>query len=271
MKIKYLKCDWGMENYGNPKERLKMYKNAGYDGVECANIGLDAREFANYIDELGLEYVAMIFCDTEQAFEEQLTEVINRRPILINCHPGRDFWDFDRGCDFFAKIFKIASSVDVEVLYETHRTRLLYAPWTTKKYLEEFPDMNLTGDFSHFTTVSEGNMCGDGYKELMDFIIPRTFHLHARVGYQNGPQVPDPRIGMGLQWTERFEEWWDRVIQSCSDQGRKFITINPEFGPPEYQPFHPSSGKPLADIWDICLWMTNRFKERWDQNASRLI
>ena len=63
MKIKYLKCDWGMENFGNPKERLKMYKNAGYDGVECANIGMDAQEFADYTDELGLEYVAMVFCD----------------------------------------------------------------------------------------------------------------------------------------------------------------------------------------------------------------
>ena len=72
----------------------------------------------------------------------------------------------------------------------------------------------------------------------------------------------------GLEWTERFEGWWDRVIQNCDDQGRKFITINPEFGPPEYQPFDPSSGKPLADIWEICLWITNRFRNRWDQNTS---
>ena len=73
-----------MENFGDPKERLRMYKNAGYDGVECANIGMDAQEFADYTDELGLEYVAMVFCDTEKAFEEQLTELINRKPILIN-------------------------------------------------------------------------------------------------------------------------------------------------------------------------------------------
>ena len=83
----------------------KKYKDAGYDGVECANIGMDAEEFADYIEELGLEYVAMVFCDTEQAFEEQLSELINRKPILINCHPGRDFWDFNRGCEFFKNIF----------------------------------------------------------------------------------------------------------------------------------------------------------------------
>ena len=49
MKIKYLKCDWGMEGYGSPKERLKKYKDAGYDGVECANIGMEAEKFADYI------------------------------------------------------------------------------------------------------------------------------------------------------------------------------------------------------------------------------
>ena len=107
MEIKYFKCDWGMEGYGTPKERLKKYKDAGYDGAECLNIGMEAEEFADYFDELGLEYVAMVFCDTEQYFEEQLNELINRRPILINCHPGRDFWDFDRGCNFFQKYLKL--------------------------------------------------------------------------------------------------------------------------------------------------------------------
>ena len=45
MVIKYLKCDWGMEGYGIPKERLKKYKDAGYDGVECANIGMEEEDF----------------------------------------------------------------------------------------------------------------------------------------------------------------------------------------------------------------------------------
>jgi hypothetical protein len=74
MEIKYLKCDWGMVGYGSPKERLKKYIDAGYDGVECANIGMEAEKFADYIDELGLEYVAMVFCDTEQDFAEQLSK-----------------------------------------------------------------------------------------------------------------------------------------------------------------------------------------------------
>ena len=50
-------------------------------------------------------------------------------------------------------------------------------------------------------------------------------------------------------------------------EGRPFLTINPEFGPPPYQPIDPRTGEPLADIWDVCLWMTQRFRDRW---AERL-
>jgi len=41
------------------------------------------------------------------------------------------------------------------------------------------------------------------------------------------------------------------------------VTINPEFGPPPYQPIDSRTGEPLADIWGVCLWMTERFRQRW--------
>ena len=44
---------------------------------------------------------------------------------------------------------------DVPVVFETHRTRLLYAPWTTARYCEAIPELRITADFSHFTTVAE--------------------------------------------------------------------------------------------------------------------
>lgn len=97
--------------------------------------------------------------------------------------------------------------------------------------------------------------------------IERTRHIHARVGYAHGPQVPDARVGEWLTWTERFEGWWDRIIEHQRSQGRPWLTINPEFGPPPYQPFDPKTGEPLADVWETFLWIAGRFRERW---ASRL-
>jgi hypothetical protein len=101
------------------------------------------------------------------------------------------------------------------------------------------------------------------YTRMMDVCIKRTHHIHARVGWQHGPQVPDPRHEKYLHWTERFEGWWDQVIENCMAEGRPWVTINPEFGPPEYQHINLDTGKPLADIWEICLWITQRFRDRW--------
>ncbi len=39
MKLKLLKCDWGMEHLGEMPDRLRAFAAAGYDGVECASIG----------------------------------------------------------------------------------------------------------------------------------------------------------------------------------------------------------------------------------------
>jgi|TARA_B100000809_G_C15089766_1_gene512744 hypothetical protein len=140
--------------------------------------------------------------------------------------------------------------------------------WAVARYLEHFPELNICADLSHFTTVSEGNMEGDGYRELMDLAISRTHHIHARVGYLNGPQVPDPRVGMGREGTERFEGWWDRIIENALKQKLPFIAVNAEFGLPEYQPFHPETGEPLADIWDVCLYISKRFQERFSNHPE---
>ena len=102
------------------------------------------------------------------------------------------------------------------------------------------------------------------YTALMEVCIKRTHHIHARVGWQHGPQVPDPRHEKYMHWTERFEGWWDGIVEHCLAEGRPWLTINPEFGPPEYQHIDLETGKPLADIWEICLWITQRFRERWE-------
>ncbi len=268
MRLALLKCDWGMEHLGEMPERLRRYAEAGYDGVECANLGMPPEAFAERCAELGLVYVAMLFCDDEEAFRTQLAAVRRARPVLINCHPGRDYFSFERGLAFFRAAFEMAGEAECEVVYETHRTRCLYSPWATQRYLEALTELNLTADFSHFTTVAEGNMKGPVYKEMMDAAIARTHHIHARVGWAHGPQVPDPRVGDGLRWTRHFERWWDRIIEARAAEGRPLLCVNPEFGPPPYQPVDPRTGEPLADIWEVCLWMAARFRERYAGVAS---
>ena len=62
MELKMLKCDWGMEHLGEMPDRLRKYAEAGCEGLECANIGMNPEAFGDLADELGLDYVAMMFC-----------------------------------------------------------------------------------------------------------------------------------------------------------------------------------------------------------------
>lgn len=263
MQLKLIKCDWGLEHLGDMSERLKVYRDAGYDGVECANIGMEPEAFGALTEELGLDYVAMMFCDDEEAFARQLAHVKQTQPILINCHPGRDYFDLDRSVRFFNDVAEQASILSAPIVFETHRTRCLYAPWQTERILNALPWLRITADFSHFTNVAENDLRKPPYSDMMDIAIERTDHIHARVGSSEAPQVADPRVGTGLRWTKLFEGWWDRVIESRLKDGKAFLTINAEFGPPPYQPAKPEDDSPLADIWDVCLWVSDRFRERW--------
>ena len=136
MELKLLKCDWGMEHLGEMPDRLRAFAKAGYDGVECANIGMDPFEFGDLTAELGLDYVAMMFCDTEADFKTQLEAVKKTRPILVNCHPGRDYFDLDRSVAFFNNVMEMASEIDAPMVFETHRTRCLYSAVADRTHLE---------------------------------------------------------------------------------------------------------------------------------------
>ena len=64
----------------------------------------------------------------------------------------------------------------------------------------------------------------------MNLAIERTDHIHARVGYPEGPRVSDPRAGELRQAFERHLVWWDRVVERKRILNQ-VLTITPEFGP----------------------------------------
>lgn len=291
MQLKFIKSDWGMEVFGDLRARCLKYAAAGYDGVELGFPGVATSELNDILAESGLEYIPMMFARTEDEFAEQLGIIRQTKPLLVNCHPGRDHYSFERGLQFFRTAKAMASdALDCDIVFETHRQTLLYAPWTTRRYLVAIPDLRITADFSHFTTVSETDMSKVGrafpdpeagnvltaekrvdpeLEALLGRAIKATGHIHARVGDAHGPQVADPSRGEGLEWTELFESWWDRIIQENLNAGRAFLTINPEFGPPPYAPADPATGEAFIDVWDTCLWICDRFRQRWPTLTKR--
>lgn len=78
------------------------------------------------------------------------------------------------------------------------------------------------------------------------------------------PQVSDPRA---LEWQEalqRHMHWWDKVV-ALEKKESKPLTISPEFGPYPYMVHNPVTGQPLADQWEINLFMQRMLRKRYNQ------
>jgi hypothetical protein len=123
--------------------------------------------------------------------------------------------------------------------------------------------MKLTLDISHWTNVHESMLTDQ--KVNVDLALSRTYNVHARIGHEEGPQVNDPR---GPEWKYALDhhlEWWDKVVALREAEGAKQITFLTEFGPPNYLPTIPYTRQPVANQWDINLYMLNLIKTRYNK------
>ena len=79
------------------------------------------------------------------------------------------------------------------------------------------------------------------------------------MGYEEGPQVPDPRAPEWFRHLEAHENWWALVRASQKARAMAVATVTPEFGPAPYLHTLPFTQAPVADLAHICDWMARRF------------
>jgi hypothetical protein len=96
----------------------------------------------------------------------------------------------------------------------------------------------------------------------VDRVIKHCHHIHARVGFAEGPQVNDPRAPEWREAVETHIGWWQKIIACRRQEGCPVLTICPEFGPPDYMPTQPFTRQPLANLWEVNCYMMNLLKER---------
>lgn len=177
-------------------------------------------------------------------------------PVLVNIMGGLDAWSLDESLAFFDAALELAGRHGLKVAFETHRTRSLYSPWSTLRVLQARPHLPLTCDFSHWVVVAERLI--DTEVEALDHAIANAEHIHARVGYPQGPQVPHPAAPEWQQVLAAHERWWSRIWRAQAERGYTTTTINPEFGPDGYLHCLPFTGAPVADLWQVTRWMRER-------------
>ncbi len=227
----------------------------------------DQDRFRALLDQYGFEYIAMVLTsgatvtDHVNSFRSQIESSSKLRPMMINSHSGRDSWTESQSREYFKQILAVEATLDIPVAHETHRGRILFNPWITERMLLEFEHLYLCCDLSHWVCVCERLLNNES--EIIRLCAERCIHLHTRVGYEQGPQVPDPRAPEYKTHLEAHENWWNIIWNTQAAQGRKISTMTPEFGPPGYLHTLPYTNMPVADLWDICNWQAQRQSERF--------
>ncbi len=275
MKIRYICPAWGQEHL-NPCDLLERVVAGGYDGIEI-NLPPDQgfidlfRFKLNLIrSEVNKDFVFIAQQVLPPAVEDpdeyiqrmvrRLRHLASLEPDFINSHTGKDYYDFDANCRIIDAAMHVAEKTGVRVLHETHRGRFTFHAAGLPPYLEKFPQMQLVGDFSHWCTVSESML--EDQADLLKRIIPHVVHIHARVGYEHGPQVNNPFAPEWQGHVDAFIGWWRMIIEERNRNNSRLATITPEFGPAPYMPQHPFTQEPVADQWKINAGIKELLKTR---------
>lgn len=194
-----------------------------------------------------------------RSFEEQIGRAAECGPLFINCHTGRDYFSFADNLRLFQQTEQLATRAGATLLHETHRGRALFSAPAAAAFLRELPGLQLTADFSHWLCVHESDLSDQ--PEALAAAIAATRHIHARVGFSEGPQIGDPRAPHFQEWVAVSLAFWKQIAAARRSAGAEFITVTPEFGPVPYMPVIPMEGRPVADTWEVNVWMKG-FLER---------
>lgn len=182
---------------------------------------------------------------------EHLEQLKRFHPTFINSHTGKDHYSFSDNCRIIEAIETFSIKNKVKVYHEIHRGRFTFHSATTLKYLEKFPELKLVGDLSHWCVVSESML--EDQAAIIEKVIPHIHHIHARVGFEQAPQVNHPFAPEWESKRQLFLAWWQQIVDH--HHKKNSISITPEFGPFPYMPQSPFDQKPLAQQQELNLEM----------------
>ncbi|HET7539238.1 MAG TPA: hypothetical protein VFK05_05180 [Polyangiaceae bacterium] len=273
MKLALFASAWA---FGDISLCLQEVESGVFDGIEApppedAALARElSRARAPYIAEIcsGGSYAPASSVSVERHWQDfcaQVPRAVAAGALFCSCLLGSDSWPLALAVDFYARALEFAKTAGVELSIETHRSRPTFHPWITAELLRQLPELRLTCDFSHWCVVCE-RLPDD--ESVLGLAIGRARHVHARVGYAQGPQVPDPRAPEYERELLEHEAWWRRIALAAAERGQETLTVTPEFGPDGYLQQAPFSQQPVANLAELNRWIARRQRANFAELPS---
>jgi len=275
VRLDCFKTLWG--HAGTFDQACRQAASAGFAGVEgpAPTTVRERQVWQQALDSDGLAFIAEICTagsyvpdraatvgEHLDSLERKLAQSLLLSPLLVTCLGGCDAWEEAQSLEFFSRALELAAQYGAGISFETHRGRSLFNPWVTARLCGQLPGLELTADFSHWCVVCERLL--DGEQPVLEPLCDRVRHIHARVGYDQGPQVSDPRLPHYQPALISHRRWWQRIWAGQRRRGFTRTTLTPEFGPDGYQQLD-AAGAPVGDLWEINQWMARDQRDQFNQ------
>ncbi|MEQ1142980.1 sugar phosphate isomerase/epimerase family protein [Acinetobacter soli] len=281
IQLKKFRTLWGVNS--SWEQTLRELQTAGCAGIEArVPLTLDEQQaLASDIRAAELEYIAIVFSGgdvipKQQETPEQHLERLKERfdatkqlqPLFVNLLAGNDRWPLAQQVDFLGKAHELAKCFELNCSFETHRATSLYSPWLTLEIIQQLPQLEFTADISHWIVVSE-RLLNDPCDDFTAF-IDRVHHIQARVGYDQGPQVPHPAAPEYQTALKFQQDFWQKIWRSQHRRGYQQTTLTPEFGADGYLHHLPFTNVPVADLWSLNAWMFYEEQQHFNEFLSSI-
>lgn len=269
MKVHFFCPRWGSEGI-DWNTFCENVKAAGYDGVETPiPFGeVEKKQIKKAIEDNQLLLIGQYYQSFEKefealqrSFENHLRNLISLNPVLIDSQTGKDYFTREQNKKLFELAQGLTDETGVVIAHETHRNKALFAAHVSEQLLRENSHVKITADFSHWCNVAESLL--EDQASAIDLACSKAIHIHARVGHAEGPQVNDPRAPEWQPALNAHLQWWDAIVALRKTHGAASFSITPEFGPAPYMPQMPYTQEPLANQWDVNIYMMQLLKKRY--------
>ncbi|MBQ0736343.1 sugar phosphate isomerase/epimerase family protein [Aquimarina celericrescens] len=267
MDIKFYYPVWSIGELPLEEALYKIKKN-GYDGAEIAiREDQDLQYIQSVFKDQDLELLAQhpfaegtTFDEYQKDFSNKLRKIQKLQPVHINCHTGNDYFSFEQNKKLLLEAIRIEKENSIKISHEIHRGRFSFAPLITKQYIDQIQELKLTADYSHWCVVTESLL--ENFENVLKSLASNIHHIHARVGFEEAPQVNDPFAPEHRYALERHLQWWQQILNTYKKNQKGALLITCEFGPKPYLQNLPYTQQPVADIWNINLKMKSYLKRK---------
>ena len=146
-------------------------------------------------------------------------------PCLLIPKPGRIISPLRQNCRLLDLTAALEAETGIQIVHEIHRGRFSFHPLMILSYLDAYPHLRLTADLSHWCCVCSSYL--QDQQSAVQKALSYVAHIHARVGFTEGPQVNDFRAP---EWREALAHhlgWWDIAIAHQQRAGASVLQHNP--------------------------------------------